>query len=141
MSKLFYKYKDIFNHRKDDLFILVDNNFEIDNDSNVKYFSEMKKPYGDFVDLTSSEIMVYITFRRMYNYTGKPQDKDRYEAATYIFKKNKLYNYNGGNFLDELGNVVDDYHDIWYDPFLFAYKKDIKQIERALKINNLNEFA
>lgn len=145
--KIFYKWEDVHDI-KEKLFIMPDNNFNFDDSRNIKPFSKLKNIIGDYVDLSSKDIMVYIVFRKQYlnTWQNRDQDKEKIIPTTYVFKKNKLYPFNnggsgGGNnvrFFDEIGNIVDDYHDIWYDPFVFVYERDLKQFERYLKIKELD---
>jgi hypothetical protein len=145
--KLFYKWEDVWDV-KERLFIMVDNNFKFDENCNIKPFSKLQRIIGDFVDLSSPDVMIYIAFKEQ---NLNSWDKNyKIVPTTYVFKKNTLYDYNnnsrsgGGNsarFLDEIGNVIDDYHDIWYDPFVFVYERDLKQFERFLKIKELNDIT
>lgn len=131
---IFYKWENVHNE-KEQLYVLVDENFN--GDSNVFTFKDftIDKTFvehpKDFFDNSSPNLFIYLRFE---NQNSIP----KIQNCTYIFKKNKLYKF-GRKWYDEIGNLIDDYHDIWYDPFLFVYEKDYDQAIRALKLKQLEK--
>jgi len=132
--KLFHKYRDVWEDRKNDLYILVDPNFSFSERTSVKNVSDMNSMYdSDYVDNSSEDFLYYLAFKRPIKNIPK--------KTLYMFKRNKLYHYNNNDWQDELGNRIDDYNDIWYDVFVFVYEKDLHQVKRALKLRKLNELT
>lgn len=113
---------------------MVNNDFVIDKESNVHDFSTFNFnniKNRDFIDNSSSDILVYFVFPSQNRIPKTPN-------RTYIFKKNKLYKFSSDRFIDEVGTQIDQYNDIWYDSFLFVFEKDYKQAMRYLKLKNMN---
>lgn len=132
--KLFHKYREVWDKKNDELYIMVDDDFVVTKSSSVKDLSDMNPMYDtDYVDNSSDNFLYYLKFERPIRHIEKKQ--------LYLFKKNKLYEYNKNQWNDELGNIIDDYNDIWYEPFVFVYEKDLHQVKRALKLRKLNEFT
>jgi len=111
---------------------MVDNNFKFKGNEPFYDFSTFDinkvKNIGnsiDFVDISNNNILLYFVFRR-----------DFRDNTTYIFKRNKIYNF-ASTWYDEIGNVISSDRDIWYDPFVFIEEKDLDQVIRYLKLNNL----
>lgn len=131
--KIFHDYGDVWNV-KTPLYIVVNEKFS--GDKQVLPFStfnvEMTKTENprDFFSF-SDDALLYLAF---VNPKIRPQIPNR----TYIFKKNKLYNF-GRTWFDELNNEISDYLDIWYEPFLFVHEKDYDQAIRYLKLNKVKK--
>jgi hypothetical protein len=114
---------------------MVDNNYRVSEyDKNIVDFSKFTMPQNsnqDFIDYSSPNFILYIACHNEGRVPEVPA------VTTYIFKKHKIYGF-GSRWYDEMYNIIDDYHDIWYEPFLFIYEKDLEQAIRYIKLDKLS---
>lgn len=149
MGKLFHEYGEIYDYmnesgNKNNLYVVVNNNFIIEEGSSLKHVSSISSKFienvgnsMDFLDNSSKEILFYLAYRREQKWNG---NKRKIICTTYIFKKYKLYHFERtGEWYDEVGNMIDSYNDIWYDPFLFVKPEDKEKAIRYLKLKKLKK--
>jgi len=155
----FYKWDDIYNC-KTPLYIMVDNNFKAEKNSwsvsdflslNMNAINNLKRGEGtkDFIDNLHPNLLLYFKFYRTIQLDGYNGTNGSIVNKVFIFKKNKLYEFNNSSFgetsfYDEVGNQINSssqYNDLWYEPFLFVHEKDKEQVIRYLKLNKLNSIS
>jgi hypothetical protein len=120
----------VFNY-KGEMFILVDDKLEF-TDKYLRPFSEfdITKEY-DYADNNHNNLLIYFEYKRP---TNRQVPNQAPSFDTFIFKKNKLYDFS--NWHDELGNKCIN---IWYDLFQFVKKEDYNQAIRALKLKEIDK--
>jgi len=136
MSKLFNTYRDIYSY-DGELLITANSDYILPEDSSLKNISEISgydinnmKHSMEFID-NNSDCLLYLVFRMSLM-------DNKIKNVTYIFKKNKLYNFEKKSaWYDEIGNIINSYNDIWYDPFLFVKVKDKENAMRYFKLNKI----
>ena len=123
---IFHKWENVFNY-KGEMFILVDDKIEF-TEKYLRPFSEfdITKEY-DYADNTHNNLLIYFEYKRATLRSSASFD-------TFIFKKNKLYDFS--NWHDELYNKCTN---VWYDLFLFVKKEDYNQAIRALKLKEIDK--
>jgi hypothetical protein len=131
--KIFYKWKDVYN-RKTPMYVCVDDNFKFEEntsihnfcDFNIDLIQNIKEGCNrDFIDNNHPNLLIYLAFTN-----------EKELNRTYFFKRNTLYKFDS-RWYDELGNIIDTYYDIWYEPFLFVQETDYDQAVRYLKLKRL----
>ena len=145
---IFHQWKDISNSnnntrniwtKTENLYIVVDNDYklynDIDQNTNLYDISELGKYLSlnnytkvmEFIDNSQPNLLIY------YKLDKSISD----DFKTFIFLKNKFYKFSFfDDWYDEMGINI-NHNDIWYDPFLFVFEKDLHIANRYLKLNNL----
>jgi hypothetical protein len=137
MSMLFHKWDEVYDC-KTPLYIMVDNDYKISDHKfiydfqslNVQTLSNIINNKMDFIDNLHPNVLLYFVYSR-----NKRDNK--LENRIYLFKKNTFYFFSSKSWWDEIGNVINQDNDIWYDPFVFFHLKDMDQVIRYLKLKEI----
>lgn len=126
---IFHAWNSVWNI-EDNFYVIVNDKYMFEpKHKNIQLLSEFDiNKKNDFI-VDNDLFLFYIAYKReIITYKIPPH------FVTFIFKKNKLYDFK--NWIDELGNPVED---VWYDPFLFIYEKDYNKATRYLKLKKLKQ--
>ena len=138
--KILSSWEDVWNYKEKLYICLTD-------ESVNEYF---KKPSGYLhnfssfdldkkVDYISNQenVILYLQYLKDDYYREEYKNKGHWH--TFIFKKNKLYDFSPtSRWCDELGNIIDNMkYEVWYDPFFFVKEKDVDQAIRLFKLKKL----
>ena len=158
-EKIVNKQSDLIDYAKGNsqnkhlFYVVINNDYTVDvaDTPYLENFSKFdpKKEELDYIDNTNPNIFLYFRSNKRYNKDVSEinqQNRDKWvkphpflpKWTTLVFIRNKFYPFPMSlSWFDEIGNPINEQHEMWYEPLLFVIDTDLLKAQRTLKLKKL----